>query len=159
MKKLVICLIILTSNVINAQHCPYDGSSIIVVKIHNREDQNTIPNLKVTLVKKIKDKIVNDNTYILTQNNNFPFLSDEYSIIVGSSLDTQNWYLKIESECEFGDYGWTYYGNSEIKLTASDMFFLCGNFDNTDFYDTNDGRVYSPIEVILTKRSCETIEN
>lgn len=159
MKKLAILLIILVSNSISAQHCPYDGSSIIILKIHTREDQNTIPNLNVTLVKKKKGKIVNSTVYVLTQSNSFPFLSDEYTAIVGNNFDTENWFVKIESACEYGDNGWMNYGTTEIKLTQNDLFSLCGNYDNTNFYDHNEGRVYSPIEILLAKKSCETPEN
>jgi len=159
MKKLAILLVFLISSLCNAQHCAYDGSSIIILKIHTRDDFNTIPNLKVTLVKKKKDKIVNITEYVLTQYNSFPFLSDEYSAVVGSNFDTQNWSVKIESACEYGENGWMDYGTAEIKLNRNDMYPLCGNYDNTNFYDYNDGRVYSPIEVILTKRSCETPNN
>jgi len=159
MKKLAILLTLLISNLISAQHCPYDGSSIIILKIHSREDQNTISNLKVTLIKKKKDKIVNTTEYVLTQTNRFPFLSDEYTAIVGNNFDTENWFVKIESACEYGDNGWMNYGTVEIKLNRNDIYSLCGNFDNTNYYDNNDGRVYSPIEVMLTKRSCETPED
>ena len=156
MKKMLIFLIILVSNVINAQHCGYDFSDIIVLKVHTRENLNTIPNLKVTLVKKKKDKIVNSKVYALTQTNTFPFLSDEYSVIIPSRLDIENYYLNIESVYEFGNNEWTYYGTKEIKLTKIDKFPLCENYDSNDYYDTSFGeRVYKPIEVILNKRSCE----
>lgn len=156
MKKILIFLFFLVSNVINAQHCPYDFSDIIVLKVHTIENQNTIPNLKVTLIKKKKDKIVNNKVYILTQNNRFPFLSDEYSVIIPSRLDIENYYLKIESFCEYGNNDWTFYGTKEIKLTEIDKFPLCGNYDSNDYYDSTFGeRVYKPIEVILSKKSCE----
>lgn len=155
MKKMIICLIILLSNVINAQHCPYDGSSIIIAKIHTRENKNTIPNLKVTLVKKDKKSKIKKE-FILTQSNNFPFLTDEYSLIVGNRFDVENYYLKIESVCEYGNNDWTFYGTKEIKLTEIDKFPLCGNYHSNDYYDSTSGeRVYKPIEVILSKKSCE----
>jgi uncharacterized membrane protein len=156
MRKIVVIVILVISNFSSAQHCPYDFSDIIVLKVHTRENQNTIPNLKVTLVKKKKDKIVNSKVYILTQNNRFPFLSDEYSIIIPSRLEIKNYYLIIESVCEYGDSGWTYYGTKEIKLAENDKFPLCGNYDSNDYYDSSFGeRVYKPIEVILQKSSCE----
>ena len=156
MKKILICLLVLVSNSIYSQHCPYDGSSIIIAKIHTRENENTIPNLKVTLVKKKKDKVVKSKDYILTQNNRFPFLTDEYSLVVANSLDIENYYLKIESVCEYANNDWTFYGTKEIKLTEIDIFPLCGNYDSNDYYDSSyEERVYKPIEVILSKKSCE----
>lgn len=157
MRKIALFVLFLISNLIFAQHCPYDGSSVIVLKVHTRENQNTIPNLKVTLVKKKKkDKIVNSKVYILTQNNRFPFLSDEYSIIIPSTLDIENYYLKIDSVCEYVYDDWTYYGTTEIKLTENDKFRLCGNYDIDDYKDVSySERVYKPIEVILQKSSCE----
>lgn len=150
MKKILICFILLVSNVIAAQHCPYDdGSSILVLKVHTNDNQNTIPNLKVSLIKKKKGKLVRSKVYILTQNNKFPFLSDEYSILVGHNFDSKHYYLKIESVCEFGDNGWRYYGTTEIKLAEIDKLPLCSNFDKT-FNE----RVYKPIEVIVSKRAC-----
>lgn len=156
MKKILILLIILVSNIGFAQHCPFDGAAIIVVKIHERDNENTIPNLKLTLVKKKKNKIIKTIENFPNTSYSFPFLNDEYNLIVGNTLDVENWYLKIESVCEYGDDGLMNYGTTEIKLTQYDSFSLCGNYDNTNYYDSNNGRVYSPIEVILSKKSCET---
>jgi len=157
MKKTALLILILVSNFSNAQaqHCPYDGSSIIVLKVHTQDNQDAIPNLKVTLIKKKNDKIVKNQLYVFTQNNNFPFLSDEYSVIVGTSFDTNNWYVKIESFCEFGNNGWTNFGTAEIKIKEDDKFNLCGNYDATDYHTVIGERIYKPIEVILSKKDCE----
>ena len=42
MKKLLILLVFLISNFISAQHCPYDCSSILVLKVNERDNENTI---------------------------------------------------------------------------------------------------------------------
>lgn len=156
MKKILICLLVLVSNLIYSQHCPYDFSSIIIVKIHTRENQNTIPNLKVTLIKKKKDKIIKSKDYILTQNNRFPFLTDEYSLVVGNSFDIENYYLKIESVCEFSNNEWSRYHLTEINLSKNDINGLCDHYDaSAENFHYSDGRVYKPIEIILRKQSCE----
>ncbi|MEC4003714.1 hypothetical protein OX283_003530 [Flavobacterium sp. SUN052] len=161
MKKQLICLIILISNLINAQHCPYDGTSIIVIKIHTRENQNTIPNLKLSLVKKKKNKIVKILEDFPSQSYNFPFLADEYSIIIGNAFDIENWYLKIESVCAYTNNEYTTYGTTEIKLTENDKYPLCENYDSSEYNTIGFGeqRIYKPIEVILYQRNCEEINN
>lgn len=155
MRKIVLFVILQISNFINAQHCSYDGSSIIILKIHTREDDNTIPNLKVSLVKKDnKGKI--KKVFILTQSNNFPFLTDEYSLIVGNTFDIENYYLKIESVCEFSNDEWTKYYLTEIKLFENDINGLCDHHDaSAKNFKYIDGRVYKPIEIILRKTKCE----
>lgn len=155
MKNILFVLVILFYNSISAQHCPYDGSSIIVLKVHAPDNSNTIPNLKVTLVKKKQDKIVKSRVYILTQTNKFPFLSDEYSIIVGHNFDTENWYLKIESVCEYGDNNYTTLETTEIKITENDKYNLCGNFDSYEYHTGFGERDYKPIEVIFRKGNCD----
>lgn len=155
MKNILFVLVILFYNSILAQHCPYDGSSIIVLKVHTPDNSNTIPNLKVTLVKKKQDKIVKSPVYILTQTNKFPFLSDEYSIIVGHNFDTENWYLKIESVCEYGDNNYVTLETTEIKITENDKYNLCGNFDSYEYETAFGERVYKPIEVMFRKGNCD----
>lgn len=157
MKKLAILLTLLMSSLCNAQHCPYDGAAIIVVKIHERGNENTIQNLRVTLVKKKKDKIVNDAAYVLTQNGGFPFLSDEYSVIVPNRLDMKNYYLKIESVCEYRDNELSYFKTTENKLDENDLYPLCGNYDSSEYSTVmrSEGRIYHPLEIILDKVSCE----
>lgn len=155
MKKMLICLLVLVSNLINAQHCPYDGSSIIFAKIHTRENENTIPNLKVSLVKKDKKGKIKKE-FILTQLSNFSFLTDEYSLIVGNTFDIENYYLKIESVCEFNDGEWTKYYMTEIQLFENDINGLCNHLDaSAKNFKYIDGRVYKPIEIILRKTKCE----
>jgi hypothetical protein len=155
MKKLLIGLLVLVSNSIYSQHCPYDGSSIIIAKIHTRENENTIPNLKVSLVKKDKKGKIKKE-FILTQSNNFPFLTDEYSLIVGNTFDIENYYLKIESVCEFNNGEWTKYYLTEIKLFENDINGLCDHHDaSAKDFKYIDGRVYKPIEIILRKTNCE----
>lgn len=157
MKKIIFLVIFCVSSIINAQHCPYCGSSIIVLKVHTKDNQNTIPNLKIALINKKND--TKNTDYILTRKSKFPFLTDEYSITVPYNFDIENWYLKIESYCDYEGNDWFNYGNAEIYLTENDKYSLCRNFIS-DEYSLNEGeRVYKPIEVILGKKKCKSIIN
>lgn len=159
MKKLAILLLLLMSSLSNAQHCPFDGAAIIVVKIHERGNENTIQNLKLTLIKKKKNKVIKTIENFPNNSYSFPFLSDEYSLIVGSAFDVENWYLKIESVCEYGDNGWTYFKTTEIKLNENDKYQLCDNFNSSEYgvVTNSEGRVYKPVEVILERETCPEI--
>lgn len=159
MKKILFCFIILVSSILKAQHCPFDGAAIIVVKVHESGNENTIQNLKLTLIKKKKNKVIKTIENFPNNAYSFPFLSDEYSLIVGSAFDVENWYLKIESVCEYGDNGWTYFKTTEIKLNENDKYQLCDNFNSSEYgvVTNSEGRIYKPVEVILERQTCPEI--
>jgi hypothetical protein len=154
MKRIVILILILISSISNAQHCAYDHSAIIVIKIRTNENYNTIPNLKVSLVKKGIHKMENDSKFRFTQINKFPFLTDEYSLQIPRSLNLENYIIKIESFCEFNGTKLMYYGTHTVKLSEHDKYSLCGTYDHEEYSQYNGERLYKPIEVVLSKIEC-----
>lgn len=158
MKKLLILLVFLISNFISAQHCPYDGSSIIVLKVHERDNENTITNLHVTLIKKKNGKVKKSPIIMLYQMMNFPFISDEYWAQVPNDFKMEDLYLKIESVYEFKDDGYYTYGTTEIKVSESDKYALCDLYDSYQNDEIIEKRVFNPIEVVLEKKP-EPTEN
>lgn len=145
-------------NLISAQHCPHDNYSIIVVKLHENGNQNTIPNLHLTLIKKKKGKIKKSPIKILYQMTGIPFISDEYWVIVANEFKMQNLYLRIESVYEVKKGSSFTYGTTEVKVSETDKYPIC---DLYDFYQNGvilNKRVFNPIEVILEKKQ-ENTEN
>ncbi len=152
MKKLLILLVFLISNFMSSQQCPYDGSSIIVLKVHERDNENTIGNLHVTLIKKKNGKVKKSPITILYQMVNFPFISDEYWVQVPNDFKMEDMYLKIESVYQFEDSGYFSYGTTEIKVSESDKYALCDLYDSYQNDEIIEKRVYYPIEVVLEKK-------
>jgi len=136
----------------SAQHCPYDGSSIIVLKVHERDNENTITNLHVTLIKKKNGKVKKSPITILYQMNNYPFVGDEYSVQVPNNFKMEDLYLKIESVYEFKDDVYYNYVTKEIKVSESDKYALCDLYDSYQNDEIIEKRVFNPIEVVLEKK-------
>ena len=174
MKHLIILtFVIFFSNIkTQAQHCAYDFTSIIVVSVHEKDNPNNIPNLKITLVdnsgKIVLDK--NEKEIVFWQNpeqttfegfidnNNpaqnekirFPFAKDNYIWVCSVYFNLDDYYLKIEEVSDTPQYRLPDY--KLIKLYEVDKFHLCDSYRNED-YHKNFGtrRLYKPIEIIVDK--------
>jgi hypothetical protein len=152
MRKIALFVILLISNFINAQHCPYDGSSVVVLKVHTRENQNSIPNLHVTLIKKKNGKVKKSPIIILYQMVRFPFITDEYWVQIPKDFKMDNLYLKIESVYQFDAGGYFHYGTTEIKVSESDKYDLCDLYDSYQNAGIIEKRIYHPVEIVLQKK-------
>ncbi len=143
MKKLFLGILFFTFFYSKAQHCGFDGASIIVVHVHQKNDLKTIPNLRITIVnEKGIDVFVKDTTRSFQQSLKFPFLKDEYAFEISSGFDMDNLYLKIENFPQSNHI-------IKVKLYDNDLYRLCGNY-NDEIYSYNiGGRVFKPIEVIF----------
>jgi hypothetical protein len=147
MKKIFLITILFFANYINAQHCGFDGSSIIVVNVHSQNDMYNIPNLRISIVDKNGIHLINyeKETMYFRQNLSFPFLKSDYGLVVSSGLDMNNLYLKIESP-------YVKSNTIKVKLYNNDKYPLCGNYDNENYSNRNlyANRVYKPIDVIFS---------
>ena len=152
MKKLLIVIVFLVSNFINAQHCPYDGSSIIVLKVHEKGNLNTISNLHVTLIKKKKNKVKKNPVTILYQMTGIPLISDEYWVLVPNDFKMEDMYLKIESVYEYENGEKFTFGTTKIKVSETDKYPICDLYDTYQNEVIIDKRIFNPIEIILDKK-------
>ena len=173
MKNLIIIVSILITNFAFGQHCAYDFTSIIVVSIHEKNNLNNIPNLKITIVDSDGNKVLdrNENEIIFWQNpeqttfegfidnNNpaqnekisFPFAKDNYIWVCSVNFNLDDYYLNIEEVNNSPQYRLPDY--KLIKFYEVDKFHLCDSYKNED-YQKNFGsrRLYKPIEIIVDKR-------
>ena len=174
MKKIFLLLTLLLANIIaRAQHCPFDGTGIIVVNIHGHEDNISISGLEVFLCDSLGnpyeqapasngrthsfDCSFHQNPATTTfrgyiDNNHpaeprkirFPFAGDDYVLLCERTYDTFKAYVKvIDPQGRFAE-------SSAIKLFPVDVYSLCGNYrastyNSSRFY----GRIYHPVEIKL----------
>lgn len=164
---------ILLSGIAFGQHCAYDFTSIIVVSIHEKDNLNNIPNLKVTIVDSEGNKVLdrNENEIIFWQNpeqttfegfidnNNpaqnekirFPFAKDNYIWVCSVSFNLDDYYLKIEEINDSLQYRLPDY--KFIKLYEVDKFHLCDSYRNEDYHKNfGSRRLHKPIEIIVDRR-------
>lgn len=157
------------SGVAFGQHCAYDGASIIVVNVHEKDNLNNIPNLIITIVDSKENPVLDhkEKEIVFWQNpekssteyNNFenareiryPFAKDNYVWVCGVNFSTDDYYLKIEETGNISNYHLPYY--KLIKLYEGDKFHLCDSYRNEDYHKNfGSQRLYKPIEIIVNKK-------
>ena len=154
------CLFIIKAE---AQHCPYDFSSMIVVSFYEENGNTLIENLKISLVDSLGNTILDNfsnKEIVFSQNKELLFedykslpFDINYFYICGNSFPIQEYSLKIEEIADSPKYEIT---ENIIKLYPNDKFHLCKNFWFKHNFPSSNRRIYKPIEVIL-KRKTETI--
>ncbi len=146
MKNIFLMTLLCIANYMNAQHCGFDSVSIIVVYVHSQNGVENIPNLRISIVDKNGIDLINydKETMFFRQNLNFPFLKNDYGLVVSNGLKMDNLYLKVESPFVKSN-------SIKVKLYENDKYPLCGNYDNQDYSNPNrySNRVYKPIDVIF----------
>lgn len=158
----------LLSGLAFGQHCAYDFASIIVVYVHEKDNLNTIPNLKITLVDNEGNAVLdhNDKEIVFWQNPQktiskynspekakeirYPFAKDNYVWVCGVNFSVDDYYLKIEETGNTSHYNLPYY--KLIRLYEADKFHLCDAYDNEDYFTYTGRRLYKPVEIILQKK-------
>ncbi len=152
---LSVCLFFIKTE---AQHCPYDFSSMIVINIYEENENTFIQNLKISLVDSLGNPLLYGNKEIVFSQNK-EILFDEYRTlpfdinyfyICWNKFPIQEYYLKIEEIADSPKYEIT---ENTIKLYPNDKFHLCKNFWFKHNFPLSNGRIYKPIEVILKKKN------
>jgi len=175
-KMYTFLLFIFLSDCAFGQHCAYDFASIIVVSIHEQDNLNNIPNLKVTIVDNEGNSVLdrNEKEIVFWQNpdkttfegfiesNNpvqnekirFPFAKDNYIWVCSINFSLDDYYLKIEEIGDSAQYRLPYY--KFIKLYEVDKFHLCDSYKSEDYNKTfGSRRLYKPIEIIVKKNNSD----
>lgn len=164
-----------------AQHCPFDFSRIMVVKVTSEEDTLLVPNLKITLLDSLNNTITlpgnlywadwadwDSDTLQLWQNPpitthsdrrnlhhwriHFPFAQDNYVLVAWKLPGTQ---LKIEDID--GDKNGGYFQTVVIPVDSDHLYPLCSSLSRWQdgwLNGEDHGFVedYQPIEVKLHKK-------
>lgn len=161
----------LVNGSVNAQHCPYDGTFIMIVEITSENDSLVIPNLEVTFLDSLGNKVVDwtSDTLKLWQNPKetshsgtidnenpmnpwsirFWFATDNYVFVTGRKLPG----IQLKIEDIDGDENGGHFQTKIINLAQNNLYNLCTNFSDWDQGDEY-GFVkdYKPIKVKLNKR-------
>ncbi len=142
-----------------AQHCPYDFSSIIVMNVYEENGNTLIQNLKISLVDSLGNTILDhfsNKEIVFSQNKELLFeeyrslpFDINYFYICGNNLPVQDYYLKIQEVSDNPKYEIT---KNTIKLYPNDKFHLCKNFWFKHNIPLTNERIYKPIEVILKRK-------
>ncbi|HEU0137292.1 MAG TPA: hypothetical protein VFQ50_08380 [Flavobacterium sp.] len=139
MRGLLFMLLLIGFSSTAQQHCGYDFTSYIVLHIHEDGKKENIPGLKVSLVDRNGNEIVNhnnkyswnnnDGTLVFSKNymidNNrwfFPYAKDTYLLSVTNTFPADELQVKIEDASAEPVFATT-----TVPLYSYNMFVLCSS--------------------------------
>mgnify|MGYP005852572861 CR=1 FL=1 len=168
------------AQVINAQHCGYDFTSYLVVKVHEKGKAETIKGLRISVADSLGREVINVNNllswtnrneplifklnYKIDNNNNkvssdapnskwfFPFAKEQYLLSITTTFHPDNYFLKIEDVD--GDENGGSFETQLIQLFSFNMYILCSS-ENERQAQQFGPRTNRPVEVILEKKTNE----
>jgi hypothetical protein len=144
-RTIIITFLFLIFNQVNAQHCGFDFSSIIVLNIHTKEKPDVIPNLKIELIGEVPNNF-GLKTLKFEQGLEFAFIKDSYGLVIPSAMSLENFKIKITDIDGFKNEG--FFKEIIISTFNLDKYPLCGNYNRKEFVSIYGCRLYKPIEVI-----------
>jgi hypothetical protein len=175
MRSVLILLAVLPT-ALNAQHCGYDFTSVIVVRPHAAGDSVVIDALRITLLDSSNLPVVHyDKPWQFFHRNIeqnlpyrkrgyfdvpafFPFAKDNYILVVPNSFRTAKMKVLVQDERDAGplnkrrDQWPVRYKQVVVPLTALDSYQLCGVYDE-EVYPPMEGRPnFAPVDIILYPR-------
>lgn len=148
-----------------AQHCPFDGSGIIVLNIHSNRSAAIIAGLKVTLIDSIGQEVgefwqnperttyhgpIDCNHRADVTRMRFPFAKDNYVFVGAFNLLSKTHTIRIE-DTDGNRIGGNF-GAVVVKPSSDNMYSLCGTYKMEEYPAEHDGRLvdYHPVEICLT---------
>ena len=161
---------------LRAQHCGYDFRSVILVRPHAAGDSTVIDGLRITLLDSNNLPVVHyDKPWQLFHRNAeqhlpyrkggyfdvpdfFPFAKDNYILVVPNSFRAAKMKVLVQDERDAGplnkrrDQWPVRFKQTIVPLTASDMYPLCGVFDERVYPELRDRPAYHPVDIILYQR-------
>lgn len=148
-----------------AQHCPFDMSAIVVVKIHTDKDTALITGLTLSIVDSngnwvadfwqnppqttFKGYIDNENP-ARPKHIRFPFAKDNYVWVTRSRFKLGHYNIKISYTRP--DKKKDLFESIIISATNDDVYPLCGTYDEEAYppWMLNDRqKIFKPIEVVV----------
>ena len=172
MRQVLIVIMLLTATVGAAQHCGYDGASVLVVHPHAPGDTAVYDGLRITLLDSMNipyewggractpffrnnNMEAFDERYINHHPQHgdeyiFPFAMDNYVLVIPRVLDLTGWHILIqEFDCEWFQPCAL---QQLIPLTNFDSYSLCDTYDADEYPIRSDRPAYKPVDVILSVR-------
>ncbi len=167
----------INAQVIAGQHCGYDFTSYLVVKVYEKGKSETLQNLRLTIADSSGRDVINVNNLLSwTQRNQplvftrnykidktgarvvadtpesrwfFPFAKDDYLLSVTNTFNAENYFLKVEDVT--GDSNGKKFQTELIQLYPFNMYVLCSS-ENERQAQQFGPRTNRPIEVYLVKK-------
>lgn len=172
MRTFFILFIQLLPVLCTAQHCGYDGASILVVHPHAPGDTAVYDGLRITLLDSMNipfewggractpffrnnnmeafnERYINHqpqhgNAYI------FPFAKDNYVLVIPRVLDLTGWHILFqEFDCEWFQ---SCASQQLVPVTNFDSYPLCDTYDANEYPTRSDRPAYQPMDVTLSVR-------
>ncbi len=173
MRRVLVLAVCVSCTIVNAQHCGYDFSSIIVVRPLAAGDSTVIDGLRITLLDSNNLPVVQyDRPWDLFHRNpeqniphhrrgqfdvpdHFPFAQDNYVLVIPQSMDTSKMKVLVQDERHSGtpnkrgDRRPVHFKQHVVPLTAFDAYRLCGTYDEEVYPELVDRPQYRPVDIIL----------
>lgn len=169
--RLVLTLSFLLPTLLTAQHCGYDFASIIVVHAHRANSAIVEPRLRITLLDTNNlPAVINGQDWNRFRPNDgrsvlhdrawqphferysgrvFPFAGDNYILVVPTHLDYTSYSILVQDE---RNGGMGELKRTVVPITNTDVYQLCGTYDEED-YPPMEGRPnFAPVDIILHPR-------
>ena len=174
-KLFFLLLLLSVQQIVQAQHCGYDGAYILVIHPHAQNDTTLIPNLKITLLDSVGKPIIttqtwdghkyipDTSTFRLNPQTNADLGKPNYLSIMRFWFAKNNYvcYLfcqpapaKIKIEDTDGEKNRGNFKTQIININQSNFFPLCSNFSSW-MHSPQSGFVknYKPIDTTLQKNN------
>lgn len=176
MRTTLLLLALCCAQVLAAQHCSYDFSSVIVVRPHAAGDSAVIDGLRITLLGSNNLPVVhNDKPWQLFHLNveqllpyrkrgyfnvpaYFPFAKDNYILVVPDDFHTCAMKVLVQDERDAGplnkrrDQWPVRYKQVVVPLTAFDSYRLCGVYDEQVYPPMEARPNFAPVDITLYPR-------
>jgi hypothetical protein len=169
--RILIVLLLFQPVILAAQHCGYDFASIIVVHAHRANSNTVEPRLRITLLDTNNLPAVingqewnrfrpNDGRSVLHdrawqphferhRGDIYPFAGDNYVLVVPSHLEYSGYSILVQDE---RNGGLGELRRTVVPITNSDVYLLCGTYDEA-IYPPIEGRPnFAPVDIILYPR-------
>lgn len=148
-----------------AMHCGFDFTSYIVVDVHENNTTLNLQNIKITIVDKDGNEVINVNNrlswkegnkpLVFTQNYRinkegekeqwfFPYAKDNYLLSITTSFPAENFNIKVEDLNGI-------YKTQIIELQSYNLYVLCST-ENEKQARKFGPRTNRPIEVVMEKK-------
>jgi hypothetical protein len=157
---------------IMAQHCGYDGASILVVHPHAAGDSSVVDGLRITLLDSMNipfqwngraappfirntDRSAWSARYINHQPQRgekllFPFAQDNYILVIPRGMDLSGWHILVqEFDCEWFE---KCVMQQLVPLSNSNSYSLCDTYDATVYPNHSGQHPFHPVDITLELR-------
>lgn len=144
------------------QHCGFDFTSYLVVDVHENGQKTNLNNIKITLIDKEGNEVINTNNSLSWKNGNkpmyfdknykiskegekerwfFPYAKDNYLLSVTNTFPAENYNIRIEDLSNK-------FKTQIIELSSYNLYILCSS-ENEKQARKFGPRSNKPIEVIM----------